>query len=119
MIAMATYSFRPTSARREFEILIIGDLRELLVDRPSRERDRWLLAILDMLLVSRPRLASSVYLPAIPRMDFVVEKEFDEEPQLPYEKLQRLRDRVAHRAPYSHLANELNEELQSFVEAII
>ena len=117
MIAIAPHILRPTRTRMEFEHLILGDLRQLLDESPSRERDRWLLATLDMLLVSRPRAMSQIYLPAIPReTDFGNRNGFCAEPQVPFDKLQRLRDRIAHRAPYEPLAHELRSELRDYME---
>jgi hypothetical protein len=102
----------------EFEHLVLGDLRELLNDDPSRERDRWLLATLDMLLVSRPR-RSLVYLPVIPRdADWVAGATNPSELPLPFERLQRLRDRIAHRAPYEALAQELIVDLRIYFEGL-
>lgn len=102
----------------EFEHLVLGDLRELLNDDPSRERDRWLLATLDMLLVSRPR-RSLVYLPVVPRdADWVAGAANPSELPLPFERLQRLRDRIAHRAPYEALAQELIVDLRIYFEGL-
>lgn len=113
MIAMAPHILRTNSPRMEFEHLLLGDLRELLNDDPSRERDRWLLATLDMLLMFRPRTAQ-VFLPAIPRDSGYGRSEGDL--PIPFEKLQRLRDRIAHRAPYEALAQELTVDLRNHFE---
>jgi hypothetical protein len=111
---IATAAAHPCSAppRREFEYLLLGDLRELLNDNPSRDRDRWLLATLDMLLVFRPR-SSQIYLPVLPRdPHFLIEGPSIVEFPVPFEGLQRLRDRIAHRAPYETLAQELIVDLR-------
>jgi hypothetical protein len=100
----------------EFEHLLLGDLRELLNDCPGRERDRWLMATLDMLLVSRPRAAAMVYLPVLPRESDMGGRSALSELPLPFEKLQRLRDRIAHRAPYEPLAQELIVDLRVYFE---
>jgi len=116
MIATAPANSRSVNLRLEFEHLLLGDLRELLNDAPGRERDRWLLATLDMLLVSRPRSAARVYLPVLPReQDLALSKATADLP-LPFEKLQRLRDRIAHRAPYETLAQELIVDLRVYFE---
>ena len=116
MIATAPSNSRSSAPRLEFEHLLLGDLRELLNDSPGRERDRWLLATLDMLLVSRPRTAAMVYLPVIPREpEFRGRTPMGDLP-LPFEKLQRLRDRIAHRAPCEPLAQELIVDLRVYFE---
>ncbi len=118
MIATAPTNSRAASPRLEFEHLVLGDLRELLNDEPGRERDRWLLATLDMLLVSRPR-RSLVYLPVIPRdADWVAGASNPSELPLPFERLQRLRDRIAHRAPYEALAQELIVDLRLYFDGL-
>lgn len=118
MIAMAPHILRSATPRIQFEHLLLGDLRELLEENPSRQRDRWLLATLDMLLVFRPRAMSQIYLPAIPRdeSDYSIPSSFSSDPRVPFEKLQRLRDRIAHRSPYEPLAHELNVELRNYME---
>lgn len=116
MIAIAPATSRSAVPRMEFEHLLLGDLRELLNDHPGRERDRWLLATLDMLLVSRPR-TSLVYLPVLPREPEVGSRTTGSvELPVPFEKLQRLRDRIAHRAPYEVLAQELTVDLREYFE---
>lgn len=116
MIATASAQPRSSVPQSEFEYLLLGDLRELLSEVQGRERDRWLLATLDMLLVFRPR-SSVVYLPVIPRdADRGIRPAVEPELQLPFDRLQRLRDRIAHRAPYELLAQELNVELRLYFE---
>ncbi|MFO1041437.1 MAG: hypothetical protein U0941_06595 [Planctomycetaceae bacterium] len=100
--------------RLGFEHLLLGDLRMLLDENPGRERDRWLLATLDMLLVFRPR-ASQIYLPVIPREPNLGVSDIP----ISFEKLQRLRDRVAHRAPFEALAQELSVDLREYFEGIV
>lgn len=108
---IATTHSRSVAPRLGFEHLLLGDLRELLDDNPGRERDRWLLATLDMLLVFRPR-TSRVYLPILPRESDLGPAEIP----VSFEKLQRLRDRIAHRAPYEALAQELSVDLRGYFE---
>lgn len=114
MIATAPANLRAATPRLGFEHLLLGDLRELLNDSPGRERDRWLLATLDMLLVSRPR-ATLIYLPVIPPEATGIPAVPTDLP-VPFEKLQRLRDRIAHRAPYEPLAQELIVDLRVYFE---
>lgn len=107
MIATTPLQTQSIPASLGFELLLIGDLRELLQDPPGRQRDRWLLATLDMLLISRPR-TPQLYLPVLPREASLGERSSGgHELPLPFEKLQRLRDRIAHRASYEALAEEL------------
>ncbi|MBS0202985.1 MAG: hypothetical protein JSS49_08825 [Planctomycetes bacterium] len=116
MIATVAAHSRSATPRQEFEHLLLGDLRELLNDYPSRDRDRWLLATLDMLLVFRPR-ASQVYLPALPRdPHFLIEAPSAKDLPVRFELLQRLRDRIAHRAPYETLAQELIVDLRFYFD---
>lgn len=120
MIASVPANAHIAPPRMEFEHLLLGDMRELFHDRPGYERDRWLLATLDMLLVCRPRPGAQVYLPAIPRdpAGFRSASVAGDLP-IPFEKLQRLRDRIAHRAPYEPLAQELMVELRNYFEGIL
>jgi hypothetical protein len=117
MIATVPANVQITPPRMEFEHLLLGDLRELLNDEPGHERDRWLLATLDMLLVCRPRSGAQVYLPAIPR-DTSSRPVANADLPVPFEKLQRLRDRIAHRAPYEPLAQELIVDLRIYFEGL-
>lgn len=116
MIATVPPSVHIAPPRMEFEHLLLGDLRQLLNDGPGYERDRWLLATLDMLLVYRPK-ASQIYLPAVPRESSLSRNGLGEMP-VPFEKLQRLRDRIAHRAPYELLAQELSVDLRFYFEGL-
>ncbi len=117
MIATAPANSLATTPRLEFEQLLLGDLRELLNDAAGRERDRWLLATLDMLLVSRPRPGSLMYLPVLPReQDLTANGSTQFELPVPFDKLQRLRDRIAHHAPYESLAEELSLDLRVHFE---
>lgn len=118
MIATAPPNSRSATTHLEFEHLLLGDLRQLLDEDQGRDRDRWLLATLDMLLVSRPRTAV-VYLPVIPRDVELGSRAITAGDRLlPFEKLQRLRDRIAHRAPYEILANELSVELGLYFDGV-
>jgi len=116
MIAIASANSRSVSPGGEFEHLLLGDLRELLTHEPARERDRWLLATLDMLLVFRPRASSMVYLPVLPReQDFTAARMPG---AISTERLQRLRDRIAHRAPFDAEAQALRLELNHYFHPV-
>jgi hypothetical protein len=101
------------TADRGLEYLLLGDLRQLLEEPPSRETRRWLLAVLDRLLAGRSHLETPAYLPLGQRWtpdDFTQARNI-----LSLElisQLQRLRDRVAHGAPFQFLAHELRTSLQ-------
>jgi hypothetical protein len=118
MIATAPANARAAEPRLEFEQLLLGDLRELLGDAAGRQRDRWLLATLDMLLVLRPR-PESLYLQVLPRThDLASNGSTLPELPVPFERLQRLRDKIAHHAPYEPLAQELIADLRAYFEAV-
>ena len=110
MIAAAPHYKLPETVNRELEYLLLGDLREVLEEPAGPQTARWMLAILDMLLVNRPQARPSVYLP--------IEGPGTRGPISCLEstsmidKLRRLRDRVAHRSNYSALVNEIREELR-------
>lgn len=113
MIATALVAARAETARPGLDYLLLGDLRELLEEPLSGMRDRWLLATLDLLLMSRPRSESTVRRPAFAR-----EHGEDLLPRsaipgvIPFGKLQRLRDRIVHRAPCAELVQELKYDLR-------
>lgn len=116
MIAIASANSRSVSPGGEFEHLLLGDLRELLTQEPDRERDRWLLATLDMLLVFRPRASSMVYLPVLPREQDLTSARMPG--AISTERLQRLRDRIAHRAPFDAEAQKLRLELNHYFQPV-
>uniref|UniRef100_A0A7C2K1L9 Uncharacterized protein n=1 Tax=Schlesneria paludicola TaxID=360056 RepID=A0A7C2K1L9_9PLAN len=87
------------------EYLLLGDLLEVLEEVPSIPTSRWLLAILDRLLALLLAAGPISGEETEPRADW------EPDPEL-FEKLQRLRDRVALRAPYQLLANEVRCELR-------
>lgn len=110
MIAAAPHYEIINGENRELEYLLLGDLRQILEEPTGPQTSRWLLAILDMILVGRPHIRPSVYLPV-----HLVEERYRPnrlESGSLIEKLRRLRDRVAHRAGHSVLANEIREELR-------
>ena len=101
-------SVRPLHAT---EYLLLGDLLCLLEESPGPTTGRWLLALLDRVLTMRlqgdggdaSEPPSGAGFPII-LPDTAAEL---------IEKLQRLRDRVALRAPYQLLANEVRCELRA------
>src|SRR4051794_23629688 len=83
-----------TSENRELEYLLLGDLRQVLQEPAGTQTSRWLLAILDMILVGRPQLRPSVYLPTQSAEGSHRQKCLESASLI--EKLRRLRDRIAH-----------------------
>jgi hypothetical protein len=65
MIAVANQFAASNSHNREFEYLLLGDLRQILEDPPGPETSLWLLAILDMILANRAPMASLTTLPTV------------------------------------------------------
>lgn len=98
------------SENRELEYLLLGDLRQVLEEPAGPQTSRWLLAILDIILVGRPRARASVYLPIQSAEEAYRQKCLETASLI--EKLRRLRDRIAHRTGHSILAHEIREELR-------
>jgi hypothetical protein len=105
-------SVRPLPA---IEYLLLGDLLFLLEESPGPTTGRWLLAVLDRVLTLRLQGDGDEAMPDRSGAGFpLVLPDFAAEL---IEKLQRLRDRVALRAPYQLLANEVRCELRMlFIE---
>jgi hypothetical protein len=103
MIAVAPHYESSNVENRELEYLLLGD-------RP--QTSLWLLAILDMILVGRPRLRNSALLPLEMKHDPFQQRSRSLESGSLIEKLRRLRDRVAHRSGHATLANEIREDLR-------
>jgi hypothetical protein len=107
------------SAHAGLEHLLLGDLRELLDEPASPTNSRWLLAILDKLLVGRPRTHHG---PSQPGPNDHGLRWHDGSPQRGddrsglFAKLRRLRDRVAHQAPWALLGNEIRCDLRDLME---
>jgi hypothetical protein len=99
-------------AEPDLEFLLIGDLRQLLEEAPTRENRRWLLAILDRLLAARAGWHT---------IGFGPESRWSplETPGLLtgeiVSQLQRLRDRVAHGAAFQSVAQEVRRSLANAV----
>ena len=110
MIAAAPHFETSTSENRELEYLLLGDLRQTLEEPVGPQTSRWLLAILDMILVGRPHGRPSVYLPVDSHSAAFRSGNLESGSLI--EKLRRLRDRIAHRAGHTVLANEIREELR-------
>ncbi len=88
--------------------LLLGDLRLLLEEPADVSTSRWLVSILDCLLANRVRLESVLAWKLT--VDCLWNRGDDLDHEF-YGKLQRLRDRVAHRKPYALLANEVRCDL--------
>ncbi len=110
MIAVANQFAASNSHNREFEHLLLGDLRQILEDPPGPETSLWLLAVLDMILANRPPIPSAATLPASMRSDRYPPR--SSETVSVIDKLRRLRDRVAHRSGHAALANEIRADLR-------
>lgn len=93
------------------EYLLLGDLRQLLEEPVGLSNGRWILAFLDRVLTLR--------LQEIPDPDAFQASGMPHTAELLpelIEKLQRLRDRVALKAPYQLLANEVRCDLRSLFD---
>lgn len=119
MIATVPLAMRPETSQESLDYLLLGDLRLLLEESACVERDRWLVATLDMLLMSRPRSGRAVYLPTItgePGRSLTANR-IAAGGLVPFDKLQRLRDRIVHRAPSEVLVQELKDDLREWAES--
>ena len=108
MHAVSTQNIEtPTQGLAAYQYLLLGELR-LLLEEPADndETRRWLLAVLDRLLARFPRE------PADPRFDQESLFTLLQRQVLWMQKLRRLRDRIAHRAPFQILANEIRCDLR-------
>ncbi len=110
MIAAAPHHSFSAYRNRDLEYLLLGDLRQTLEEPAGPQKSRWLLAILDMILVGQPRVRPPIFLP-VHSSDSRCHMDAAESDSL-VEKLRRLRDRVAHRSDHFSLANEIREELR-------
>ncbi len=121
MIATVPAATRPETSRASLDYLLLGDLRLLLEERACPQRDRWLLATLDMLLMSRPRSGPSIYLPTLAEESGrgSAAGRFTVSGPVPFDTLQRLRDRIVHRAPSDALVLELKRDLCEWAESLM
>jgi hypothetical protein len=110
----------------DLEYLLLGDLRQVLDEPATLLRDRWLVSLLDVLLAGHSRdlcgsvakvdHRMSVCVISAPMQPLDYRNEFlAGEREMLYGKLQRLRDRVAHRTPSSLLSNEIRCDLQDLI----
>ena len=121
MIATVAVAACPETSRASLDYLLLGDLRLLLEEPACVQRDRWLVATLDMLLMSRPRSVPAIYLPTLadePGRGFTANR-FAVGGPVPFDKLQRLRDRIVHRAPSGVLIQELKDDLCEWAESLM
>ena len=118
MIATVPVAARPETSRTSLDDLLLGDLRLLLEEAASLQRDRWLVATLDMLLLSRPRSGPAIFLPVLADEPgrSVAAGRFAARGPVPFDMLQRLRDRIVHRAPFEVLIQELKDDLCEWAE---
>lgn len=114
MIAAAPHYSTQSGDNRDFEYLLLGDLRQVLEEPSGPQTSRWLIAILDMILVGRPHSRQTVYLPV--NSSDTVGYQRDRTTVSMMEKLRRLRDRVAHRTGHAELANELRDQLHEYMQ---
>ena len=120
MIATVPVAKRSETSRTSLNYLLLGDLRSLLEEPPGPQRDRWLVATLDMLLLSRPRSEPAIDRPR-PAEESVrgcITGRFPADDLVPFDKLQRLRDRIVHRAPSGVLVQELKDDLCHWTEQV-
>lgn len=120
MIATVPLAERSETSQTFLGYLLLGDLRLLLEERPGPERDRWLVATLDMLLMSRPRSTAAIDPPAWIEARQRPESagRFAASGPVPFDTLQRLRDRIVHRAPCDLLVQELQTELREWSQGM-
>lgn len=120
MIATAPLAQRSETSQTSLGYLLLGDLRSLLEEPPGAHRDRWLVATLDMLLMSRPRSAPTIDPPrsAEEQGRGCATGRFSAGDLVPFDKLQRLRDRIVHRAPSGVLVQELKDDLCHWTEHV-
>ena len=110
----------------ELEYILLGDLRELLESRPSREHRAWLLAILDALLETLPEEFSlkeaggymADVLDTFPHWeDEVRNMQREHEPLCA--SLAELRERVASGNDYRRIARLVGQDLREWMERLL
>lgn len=100
-----------------FEYLLLGDLRMILLEPERPESGRWLLAILDRLLAGELRTSQLAVAVSVDRRGVWMSSPIPANPMMfLFAKLQRLRDRVALRAPYTLLAEEILADLHDVLD---
>lgn len=108
-----------------FEYILLGDLRDILEEPPSAETSRWLLAILDALLDTLPfeleLKAENGYLSEVleefPNWWSQVEVLRLEHENL-FQKLEKLRFRVASQDRFADIADEVGRDLHEWMLAL-
>lgn len=111
---------------RTLEYILLGDLRDLLEERPDEQNRRWLDAVLHALLETLPRefalRQQGGYLAEVldryPNWGGQIDGLQEEKRHL-YEKLQQLHSRIRHRASYRRVARELRGELRAWMTSLI
>lgn len=106
------------------EYLLIGDLRDLLEERPDKETRRWLLAVLEELLDLLPNEFEfedqGGYLADVceqnPNWSNMVERLHNEHENL-YFNLLDLRNRIANEDSFDFIADEVKPKLSRWIEA--
>jgi hypothetical protein len=102
----------PSDLLAPYQYLLLGELRLLLEEADGGDdARRWLLAVLDRLLATYPRQETPHLRSAARpfRQSAAEEKRWTSQ-------LERLRDRVAHRAPYQILSNEIRCQLPAVMD---
>jgi len=96
------------------DYLLLGDLRQLLEEPRSRENRRWLLAILDRLLVGRCKGVPDVI---ATRRGLIDEPESRFLPPEIVSQLQRMRDRIAHGPVSDTATREFSTDLERLMDS--
>ncbi len=97
--------------------LLLGELRLLLEESSTEtEHSRWMLAVLDRLLAYWPQEADQAESDSGRAMTSEPVHCFWSESTIWWRKLQRLRDRIAHKAPCQFLTNEIRCDLRALFE---
>ncbi|MBI3861389.1 MAG: hypothetical protein HY290_05795 [Planctomycetia bacterium] len=108
------------------EYILLGDLRDVLEERPDRESRRWLIAVLDALLETLPREFDledadgymSEVLERYPSWSTQVDRLHSEHDQL-FAKLKELRGRVECDTWIAPIANEVRRDIREWTLKLI
>jgi len=108
------------------EYLLLGDLRDLLEERPDPENRRWLVAVLDVLLDMLPRefdlAREDGYLEFVrdqhPNWERQVER-LEREHGRMYDRLRQLHERIAANEWMGPVASELRKDLGEWMDALM
>ena len=123
---MDSHSIHLLEQYSQLEYLLLGDLRDLLEERPDAENRRWLLAVLEVLIDMLPRefalACEDGYL------QFVCDRQPSWERQVNrlqcghdriYDRLRLLRDRIADDASIGPLSAQLRRDLGEWMESLV